>query len=117
MIQTVFEEQRDRRVILLRLRGHAGQAQSGSDVICAAASILAYTVAQTAAYLYADGKLRRRPYIRLEKGDAIVTVRPKEEFYDEALYAFFVAQVGYSLLAKNYPQAVTLSMFGQEPEL
>ena len=43
-------------------------------------------------------------------------MRPKEDHYGEALYTFFVAQVGYSLLAKNYPQAVALSMFGQASE-
>lgn len=116
MIRASFEEKQDESVIRLRLQGHAGQAKDGCDVVCAAASILAYTAAQTALYLYADGKLRGKPEIRLEKGDSLISMRPKEEHYGEALYTFFVAQVGYSLLAKNYPQAVALSMFGQASE-
>lgn len=117
MIHVTFEENREKKSIILRMKGHAGQAAAGKDIVCAAASILAYTVAQTVSYMFSDGKLRRKPCIRLSKGDALVTVRPRQEYYDEALYAFFVAQVGYSLLAKNYPQFVKLSMFGQASDL
>ena len=116
MIQVTFEEDRENRVLVLRMRGHAGHAPEGQDVVCAAASILAYTAAQLASDMFADGKLRRKPCIRLERGDAVVSLRPTEEYYDEALYALYVAQVGYYLLAKNYPLNVRLSPFGQPSE-
>lgn len=113
MIQVVFEENKEKKTIALRMEGHAGQAADGKDIICAAASILAYTAAQTVSYMFSDGKLRRKPCIRLAKGNVLISVRPRQEYYEEALYALFVTQVGYSLLAKNYPQFLKLSMFGQ----
>lgn len=116
MIQVTFEEDRENRVLVLRMRGHAGHAPEGQDVVCAAASILAYTAAQIASDMFADGKLRRKPCIRLERGDAVVSLRPTEAYYDEALYALYVTQVGYYLLAKNYPTSVRLSAFGQPSE-
>ena len=116
MIQVTFEEDRENRVLVLRMRGHAGHAPEGQDVVCAAASVLAYTAAQVASDMFADGKLRRKPCLRLERGDAVVSLRPTEAFYDEALYALYVTQVGYYLLAKNYPTSVRLSPFGQASE-
>mgnify|MGYP007111677746 CR=1 FL=1 len=49
----------------------------------------------------------------LEEGDTIIVAKPKEETYAETLHTFFVAQVGYHLLAHNYPQYVSLSSFGE----
>lgn len=117
MIKVVFEENKKDKTLCLRMKGHAGQAAEGMDIVCAAASILAYTAAQTASYMLCGGKLRARPLLRLEKGNVCIRVCPGEEFYDEALHAMVVIQVGYSLLAKNYPQFLSLSMFGQAPEL
>lgn len=108
MIQVAFQEAQNRRALSFRLQGHAGQAPHGQDLVCAAASILAYTAAQVISDMYADSKLSLRPCIRLNRGDALVVVRPKEEFYDEALYALYLVQRGYYLLERNYPQYVKL---------
>jgi uncharacterized protein YsxB (DUF464 family) len=99
--------------ITLRLKGHAGMANEGEDIICASATILAYTVAQSLQFLYEEGGLEEQPLIRLDKGDAEITVIPKYTSYKEALHTFFVAQVGYHLLAHNYPQYVELHSFGE----
>jgi uncharacterized protein YsxB (DUF464 family) len=99
--------------ITMKLSGHAGQAEKGEDIVCAAASILAYTVAQALQFMYEQGELQKRPHIRMEEGDTIIVAKPKEDSYAEALHTFFVAQVGYHLLAHNYPKYVTLSSFGE----
>ena len=39
------------------------------------------------------------------------TVKPKTEFYAEAMHTYFVAQVGFSLLAHNNPQFVEFTGF------
>lgn len=59
---------------VLRMTGHAGQADVGHDVVCAAATILCYTAAQTALDLYEQGKLRKRPRVDVDRGDATVTL-------------------------------------------
>ena len=112
MLKADFFTNKESRSITLKLTGHAGQAEKGEDIVCASASILAYTVAQALQFMYEQGDLVRKPHIKLEDGDAVIVARPKEDAYAEALHIFFVAQVGYYLLAHNYPQYVTLSSFG-----
>ena len=97
----------------MKLTGHAGQAKKGEDIVCASASILAYTVAQAIQFMYEQGELQKKPRIKLTEGDSVIVAKPKPESYAEALHTFFVAQVGYHLLAHNYPQYVALSSFGE----
>lgn len=113
MVQAEFFTDKESGSITLKLSGHAGQAKKGEDIVCAAASILAYTVAQTLQFMYEQGDLKKKPHLKLEEGDTIIVAKPKPEAYAEALHAFFVAQVGYHLLAHNYPQYVSLSSFGE----
>ena len=112
MIRAAFYTDKSSGSITLKLTGHAGAAEKGQDIICASASILAYTVAQTMEYMHAEGGLRKKPRIEFSDGNATIVAKPKEDSYAEALHTFFVAQVGYSLLAHNYPQYVELKPFG-----
>ena len=107
MITAIFIK--DRETLSLKLSGHAGAAKAGQDVICASASILAYTVAQEAKNMEKRHQLVEPPIIRLEEGDAEITVNPvNDAAYADALHTFYVAQVGFSLLAYNHPQYVEL---------
>ena len=113
MIQATFESDAATGILSLTVTGHAGAAEKGQDIVCASASILTYTVAQIAQFMYKQKQLKKRPRIKIESGDAHVVVKPKDDFYAEAMHTFFVAQVGYSLLAHNYPDYVGLTMFGE----
>ena len=113
MLNAEFFTNKESGSITMKLTGHAGQAEYGKDIVCAAASILAYTVAQTLQFQYEEGGLKKKPHIKLEPGDTVIVAKPKPERHEETLHTFFVAQVGYSLLAKTYPQYVTLSSFGE----
>jgi uncharacterized protein YsxB (DUF464 family) len=113
MIKVQFEHRKDINTIVMKVEGHAGQATKGNDVICSAASILVYTVAQYLNFIYKRGGLQKKPRILLNDGDALIVAKPKSEFEGEVLNTFFVAEVGYSLLAHNYPQYVKLKMFGE----
>ena len=113
MVRAEFFTNKEAGSITLKLTGHAGQAKSGEDIVCSAASILAYTVAQTLQFQYEEGGLKKKPHIKLAPGDTVIIAKPKPEYYEEALHTFFVAQVGYCLLANTYPQYVELSSFGE----
>ena len=113
MIQARFEKSDDGKTLILTVKGHAGQADVGQDIVCASASILAYMVAQVVKTMHDEGKLKKKPNIRLESGDAVITCKPTKQFYAEALHTFSVAQVGYDLLHHNYPQYVQLTKFGR----
>ena len=112
MVKAEFFTNKESGSITMKLTGHAGQAEHGKDIVCSAVSILAYTVAQALQFQHEDDGLKKKPHLKLEPGDTVIIAKPKPERYEEALHTFFVAQVGYALLAKTYPQYVTLSSFG-----
>lgn len=70
----------------LSLRGHAMWAEKGKDIVCAAASILAYTLKESGA------QSRELP-----GGEMYITG-------DAAALALIAG--GYRLLAENYPQNI-----------
>lgn len=113
MIKATFSHHKDSNKIVMGVEGHAGQAEKGHDIICSAASILAYTVAQYVKYVENLGGVTAKPRIEFEDGYMLIVASPTEEYLAEVLNAFFVAEVGFSLLAENYPQYVELKVFGK----
>jgi uncharacterized protein YsxB (DUF464 family) len=89
----------------LQLRGHAGAGKWGRDIVCAAASILAYTAAATARQLYREGRLHSVPYVRLRPGDALLEM----EVCPETESLMNTIRNGYTLLSLRYPQNVRLT--------
>lgn len=114
MIKVTFRSNDESKSLCLTVQGHAGQAEKGRDIVCASASILAYTVAHIIMTMERHGDLEGDPIIALESGDAVISIRCKNnDIYAEAAHAFFVAQAGYSLLARNFPQFVELISVGE----
>ena len=113
MIIAKFTYNKDSGAIAMCVDGHAGQAEKGKDLICSAASILAYTVSQYVHYVDKLGGIKVKPRIEFEDGHMLIEVNPTEDYIAEVLNAFFVAEVGYQLLAQNYPQYVGLIVFGK----
>lgn len=111
MIKAKFTETKTGN-ISLSIKGHAGAAEVGQDIVCASASILAYTVAQMVKDYGNSNMLKKNPTIMLKKGMTNVTCTPKKDYYEEVKYSFYVVQTGLNLLAHNYPQYVELEMFG-----
>ena len=111
MIEVVFNEQDG--VMSLEVKGHAGAAESGQDIVCSAASILGYTVAQIANDIYSTDGFEEPPVIKLDHGDALIQCKPKKDASEVIRHTLFVAQTGYELLAYNYPQYISLTKFGE----
>lgn len=100
------------RSLSLEVKGHAGQAEIGHDIICASASILMYTVAQIVMDM--TRKKKAISTTSIKEGDSTVScVCKTDEAYSEALSAYYVAMVGYQLLAHNYPQFVEFKIVGE----
>ena len=113
MVKVKFTENSKTGMFSLKVNGHAGQAEIGKDIVCASASILAYTVAQIVTNMKSLGCLKKAPTVKMGKGDAVVTCHPKEEYMSEVEQTYLVVQTGYELLAHNYPQYVELTKFGK----
>lgn len=108
MILARFYEKPGKGSIHMTLRGHAGAGDKGQDLICASASMLAYTAGQAVQFLYEQGMLKCKPRIRIREGSAEIIATPKFEALAETLHTFWVIQTGIYVLAHNYPQNVAV---------
>ena len=106
MIHTHFFQKNG--TVCMEMQGHAMTAPKGADLVCAAATTVAYTLAQAVQFLYEQGLLEEKPKIQIADGYALVSAAPKAEAWAETLMAFWVSQVGAYVLEHNYPQAVCL---------
>lgn len=91
----------DRENLVLKMRGHANLAEPGKDIICSAASILAYTLAQNVKYLEKGG-VAKDVNVILEEGNALISCRPVEE-KETLLCVYDTVTTGFMLLSATYP--------------
>lgn len=96
----------DKNTISLTIKGHARATETGQDIICASASILAYTAAQLVTDYNNSGYLEKEPKILMQKGNSTIICTPKEGYLEEVKHTFYVVGVGLNLLAHNYPQYI-----------
>lgn len=109
MIKVKYTYDKDKRECSLLVKGHAGQAEIGKDIVCASASILAYTIAQVIKLMDGNGDLAEPPTLELNGGDANIVCRAKDDnLYADLVEDFYVIRTGYVLLAHNYPQYVEI---------
>ncbi len=87
--------------IILSVTGHAGMDDTGRDIVCAAVSILIYTLAQRL-------KDIAKPKIYLSSGNAKISIKPHRNEM-AVKEAFFTVKTGFLLLADRYPQCVKIN--------
>lgn len=92
----------------LTMRGHAGAAEKGYDIVCAAASILAYTAAQSALRLHAEGKTTEVPVVEMMSGNADIALAVASDARREVQTVFRTIGTGFALLAERYPEYIKL---------
>ena len=114
MVVAKFEIDEEKKKLSLHVKGHAGANKAGNDIVCAGASTLAYTLAQTLKIEKERGNIKYNPTLKLKEGDAIISCRAiSDEAFNALCYAYLVIQNGYVLLSHNYPQYVAVEMFGE----
>lgn len=101
MIQVVYYRNYNR----LTVTGHAGSAEPGHDLVCASASILAYTLAANVANMADNGQVRQ-PVIRNNEGDTEISCSPRHNLKASVTLVFDSVCVGFELLAHDYPDFV-----------
>ena len=95
----------------IRMSGHANYNEQGKDIVCSAASILFYTLADTLTK-FKDG-LKKEPRIHIrgeneKKIDCFISCRPKEEYMLNFQTVYFTIVNGFELLANGYPENISL---------
>lgn len=109
MIRVNFLADIEKRRLQLKVTGHAGTAPAGHDIVCSAASMLAYTLAQEVKFAEERGVTTGRTVSKVTQGNSNITVRLKDGWaYAEMLVVFRTIQTGYLLLSHNYPDIVML---------
>lgn len=104
MIEVVYYRKKHK----VTVKGHANAAPKGEDLVCAAASALICTLAQDIDNLSsASHSICRRPKIKLDAGDAVVSVEPIHGFDNTVKVIFDTICVGFELLAAKEPGYIT----------
>jgi uncharacterized protein YsxB (DUF464 family) len=107
MIRAIVWRDGQERVRRFSVRGHAGAAEYGQDIVCAAVSILVTNAINSAEHLLgvkiADNE-------QVAPGDVACTIPSLTGLDDEKLQLLFQAMVfGIQQVADSYPDFVTLS--------
>lgn len=98
MIQAIYYRKYNR----LTVTGHANSAEPGHDLVCASASMLAYTLAANVANM-ADAGQVREPCLKLVEGDTEISCNPSHKLKATVTLVFDTVCAGFSLLAHDYP--------------
>ena len=98
MIEVIYYRQYNR----VRIEGHAGSGPEGHDLVCAAVSALALTLAGNVSYMEAQEAVHG-VIINLDEGNAEIQCTPYRRYKDSVEQIFRSICVGFELLATKYP--------------
>ena len=102
MIQAIYYRSYNR----LTVTGHANSAEPGHDLVCASASMLAYTLAANVANM-ADAGQVRQTVIKNNEGDTEISCNPRHNLKNTVTLVFDSICTGFALLAHDYPENIT----------
>ncbi len=90
----------------LTVTGHANSAEPGHDLVCASASMLAYTLTANVANMADNGQVRE-PIMKMDKGDTEISCNPRHNLKATVTLVFDSVCVGFELLAHEYPEYIS----------
>ena len=91
------------KAFCIQVYGHARSAPKGEDLVCCAASTLAYTAAQSALNLYERGALKQFPDVVVNSGNAQVAAVAASDAIEMVGQMFCTIATGFDMLARQYP--------------
>ena len=102
MIQVIYYRDYHR----VRVEGHAKSGEFGRDLICAAVSTLAVTLAENVAAMEESGHVRTMT-ADLAPGNAEISCTPVSRFQSIVKVIFDAICIGFDRLSKEYPDYIT----------
>ena len=96
----------NRKNLTVSVKGHAGSAPEGKDIVCSAVSILTYTLASNAEMLCNGDSNCFKSDIRINEGEAYIHCNPKTSIKNVARLMFDGICVGFDILSQKYPEYV-----------
>ena len=109
MIKVVYH----RDYLRLTMEGHAQSAEKGHDLVCASATILAYTLAQFVENMKEAGQIRY-PTLMLKEGYTLIDCNPPNKIRNAVKLAFDTVCAGFELLARDYPDNISYEIRGKK---
>lgn len=113
-VEYSYEKRPENNIIKMTIKGHAGAAPKGKDIVCAAASAYALQLAtnvKTACDANKDIK-RLRCSVELVDGTGEIVVScPNNIFADYLFDMYSQNMTGYVILNRMYPDMVSLKTF------
>ena len=103
MIQIVVA-QINKDEFCLRITGHAQSAPYGSDLVCAACSMLCITAAERLREM--ESQLEEPAKISMQGGDAVIYCRAKGNAIEAVKGVFQTIACGARWMSENYPEYV-----------
>ena len=88
--------------------GHAGYAEKGKDIVCAAASALFYAAAECLSQMGSWEKMVECPVILMRPGYVKLACEPRTTSQEEAELLFNFLETGCRLLAEEYPEYISV---------
>ena len=88
------------------VEGHALSGEAGHDLVCASASILAYTLAEFVKNMKESGQTAF-PAIELTEGHALIACTAPIRYKGAVTLAFDTVCAGFELLAHSYPDNIS----------
>ena len=107
MIQVTYYRQYNR----VTVEGHAGSGPEGHDLVCAAVSALALTLAGNVSYMQAQDAVHGVT-IDLKEGNAEIQCTAYRRYKDSVAQIYRAICVGFELLATKYPENISYSVRG-----
>lgn len=100
--------------IRIIVKGHAGQAEKGKDLVCSAVSILTYTIAENVKRLCR----KHIGAISLDEGESEIDIfLNSDEEYKDFVKRIEAVSIGFEILAESYPEYVTFNVNGKGESL
>lgn len=93
----------------LSIHGHAGAGEPGHDPVCAAVSILAYTLADFVRTSH-QAKQVKRPVTKMEPGDTVISCKPRPDTKAAVSLVFDAICGGFALLERDYPENIVFNV-------
>jgi uncharacterized protein YsxB (DUF464 family) len=107
MIQVVYHRLYNR----VTVSGHAGSGPEGHDLVCAAVSSLALTLAANVSYMEAQDAVHG-VITKLEEGNAEIQCTSYRRYKDSVEQIYRSICVGFELLATKYPDNISYEVRG-----
>lgn len=107
MIEVTYYREHNR----VTVKGHAGAGPEGHDLVCAAASALALTLAGNVSYMESQEAVRDT-IIRLNAGDTEIQCKAYRRYKDSVEQVYRTVCVGFELLATQYPKNISYDVRG-----